>query len=123
MKWIINTVLFILLSAACGPANNEEVTYPPHVLRPDEMADIIADFALAESASNINILGVAPHKADSAYNFDPLAERQISKSRYDSSMDFYIKHPKIYRSIYEKALEKLTELQAARDTVKSKANQ
>jgi hypothetical protein len=53
-------------------------------------------------------------KFDSAYAFNPLKENNIDQAKYDSSISFYSKHPKLYKKIFEEVLTTLSKMQAAR---------
>jgi hypothetical protein len=96
----------------------KKVPLPPNILTEEQFATVLADFALAESASNLNIKKAALHQMDSVYAFDPLLENGIRKSQYDSSLKFYIAHPERYREVYEIALVKLSEMESARAAAK-----
>ena len=81
---------------------------PIGLISEQELAEIIADYALAESAANLNIKGILNSSTDSVYAFDPLRERDIRKSQYDSTLAYYSGHTEEYKKVYEKVLEILS---------------
>lgn len=110
---------FVCLSLffGCGKKEEKQIEMPEGVLSEDVFAKVLCDFALAESAANINIHNASPQKLDSVYAFDPLKENKVRQGQYDSSITFYISQPQLYKKVYEQALVKLSELQAKRNPV------
>ena len=107
-------LLVSLLFVACKPAEENLVEVPKGILSEDQMVPVLTDCYLAEAASGINVLNVPGTKFDSAYVFNPLKDQDIKKSQFDSSLAFYSKHPKILKSIYERVLANLSQIQAAK---------
>lgn len=105
--------LLTLCFLACKPEVEQEVTPPAGILGRDKMIEVLTDSYLAESATGLNVLGVRGDKFDSAYVFNPFKDHGVSKPQFDSSLAFYSRHPKTLKSIYEKVLEKLSQIQAA----------
>jgi hypothetical protein len=117
LKSILMAMIISLLLASCA-REKKKAPLPPDILTEEQFATVLSDFALAESASNLNIQKAALHQMDSVYAFDPLLENGVRKSQYDSSLKFYIAHPERYREVYEIALVKLSEMESARATAK-----
>lgn len=110
---------FVCLSLLFGCANKEEkqTEIPEGILSEDAFAKVLSDFALAESAANINVHNASAQKLDSVYAFNPLKENKVRQGQYDSSIAFYVSQPQLYKKVYEQALVKLSELQAKRNPV------
>jgi len=108
---------FALLLLACTENYNAPPEIPNTILPAATFEKILADFALAESASNMNIKNVPVNKLDTTYAFDPLEENNVRKSLYDSTIQFYAQHPELYKKIYENVLTLLSEMQARRDSL------
>ncbi len=108
-------IFFIFFSAfifnACTPGE-ENVKIPSDVLSEEQFIKVLTDCYLAEGAAGINVKNVTGQKFDSAYIFNPLKDNQISKPLFDSSISFYTKHPKLLKKIYEKILDRLSQIQA-----------
>lgn len=106
----------LLLSLPLGfiSCKEDEEFIPPHVLDKEKFSDVIVDFTLAESAAGINVLNVTGQKMDTVYSFNPLIDNDITKAQFDTSLYFYSHHPKLFRQVYEIALEKLNRMQASR---------
>ena len=114
----VSIVFVAFLFVSCGKPSEKEVEIPAGILSKEQFTKITTDFALAESAANMNIKNVVVQKTDSVYAFDPLLENKVRKSQYDSSVSFYTANPELYKKIYEDVLVKLSELQAKKNGVK-----
>ena len=111
----INLIKFFcvsLLFVSCRPIQEVDETVPESLLSEDQLVNVLTDAYLAEGASGINIKGVAGQKFDSAYVFNPLKDNGIRKTKFDSTMSYYTKHPKKLKIIYDKILDKLSVIQA-----------
>lgn len=117
IKIFLLPLIFVLL-VSCGQTDEEENMVPDTILNEEQFTKILLDFALAESATNINVKNVPSEKADSTYAFDPLAENKVTRAQYDSAIAFYSKHPGIYKKIYENVLAALSKMQVKKDTAK-----
>ena len=117
IKIFLLPLIFVLL-VSCGQTDEEKNMVPDTILNEEEFTKILLDFALAESASNINVKNVPSERADSTYAFDPLAENKVTRAQYDSAIAFYSKHPVIYKKIYENVLAALSKMQVKKDTAK-----
>jgi hypothetical protein len=89
-----------------------------NILNETTFTKLLVDYALAESAANLNIKNVSLLRLDSTYAFAPLKENNISRTKYDSTLMFYSKHTILYKKIYENVLAELSEIKTARDTLK-----
>ncbi|MBS1635096.1 MAG: DUF4296 domain-containing protein [Bacteroidetes bacterium] len=111
---LILCCISLLCIAACKPNEEAVAEIPAGVLTEEQLVPVLTDCYLAEAASGINVLNVPGPKFDSAYVFNPLKDHDIRKAQFDSSLAFYSKHPKVLKSIYERVLEKLSQIQAAK---------
>ncbi|WP_317899098.1 DUF4296 domain-containing protein [Aurantibacillus circumpalustris] len=106
--------LSLLFFAACVSTANKEDKVPAEILNRDTLIKILAEFALAESAANLNVTNINFNKMDSAYAFNPIKDNHVRQSQYDSAITYYVGHPELYKEIYENVLVTLSELQAKR---------
>lgn len=106
----------IFLLSFCSEKENS-VTIPDHILSKEKYADVLLSLALAESAANLNVKNVKLEKLDSAYSFDPLKEKKISRAQYDSTASFYSEHPDLYKEVYDEVLKRLSEMESKRKVV------
>ena len=111
-------ITHLFFAFSCGSKKAEEVSLPPNVLNQEQFTKLLTDFALAESAANMNVKNVPMNKFDSVYAFNPLIENSIRKSQYDSTVGFYVQHPELYKKVYENVLANLTRLQTERSAKK-----
>lgn len=115
---LLKSILLINLTIgllACGKNAEKEVEIPAGILSKEQFTKVLSDFALAESAANMNLKNVMIQKTDSVYAFDPLIENGIRKSQYDSTVLFYTANPELFKKVYEMVLERLSELQAKKN--------
>ncbi len=108
--------LVIILATSCGTNKNEE-TLPNAVLDKKTFATVLTRFLIAESATNLNIKNADITKFDSVYAFNPLKENNITKAQYNLTLAFYAKYPKLYKEVYDDALQQLSELQTQKRAV------
>ena len=113
LKQVLNiiTVAFILVSCS---GTEKEIAIPENVLDKEKFSEVIVDFTLAESASGINILNLQGAKGDTVYAFNPLVDNNVKRETFDTTLYFYSHNPKLFKDVYELALEKLSKLQASR---------
>ena len=90
-----------------------DIEIPPNVLSEDKLVKVLTDCYLGEGASGINVKNVTGEKFDSAYLFNPLNDNQISRELFDSSISFYSKHPKVLKIIYDRVLDRMSQMQAS----------
>ncbi len=105
---VFSSVLFF----SCE-SKESEVDIPPNIMSEEQLVKVLTDCYLGEGASGINVKNVVGEKFDSAYLFNPLKDHQISKSLFDSSISFYTKHPKVMKIIYDKMLDRMSQIQAS----------
>jgi hypothetical protein len=94
--------------------NNSSETPPSNIITEQQFTKILSEFLISESVINLNIKNITNLKFDSVYAFNPLIENNISKGKYDSTLQYYSKHPELYKQIYEDALELLSQMQIQR---------
>lgn len=107
-------ILAVIFFTACGGEEKEEIDIPDHVLDKERFSELIVDFSLAESAATVNILNVPGQRGDTVYAFNPLLDNNIKRATFDTTLYFYSHHPKLFKEVYELALEKLSKMQASR---------
>lgn len=115
------TLLFAFFS--CKEINRQQAEKPLNILTEEQFIAVLTDFALAESASNLNIKNAQLQKSDSIYAFNPLIENNIRKTQYDSTIDYYSKNTEDYKKIYENVIARLSEMQAKRNAIKVDSSQ
>lgn len=93
-------------------AKKSDLEKPTNIIREDIFTKILADFALAESAANLNVQKTNIQKIDSVYAFDPLTENNVRRTQYDSTIAYYSTHTEEYKKIYENVIVLLSEMQA-----------
>lgn len=107
----------MLALGACHHPNETDERPPVNILPAATFERVLADFALAESAANMNIKNVPNQQLDTVYAFDPLADHGVRRSQYDSTLLYYSMHPEEYKKVYENVLALLSEMQTRRDSL------
>jgi hypothetical protein len=113
-RHMLKAAFFTLLITSlfcCGKKEEKQVSIPEGILSQELFTKVLADYALAESAANLNVANSSLQKMDSVYAFDPLAQNQVRKSQYDSAIAFYVNQPELYKKIYEDVITLLNDRQ------------
>ena len=113
MRTIFIYIIFSSLLFFSCETQETEIDIPPNVLSEDKLVKVLTDCYLGEGASGINVKNVTGEKFDSAYLFNPLNDNQISRELFDSSISFYSKHPKVLKIIYDRVLDRMSQMQAS----------
>lgn len=103
----------MLVFAACKPPQEESERVPDYILDEQVFVDVLTDSYLSEGASGVNVKNVMGTQFDSTYAFNPLKDRGIDKIAFDSTVAYYSRHPKKFKLIYDKVLDKLSRIQAS----------
>ena len=101
----------LLLLVSCS-VRNDDVIIPESILSHKEIVKIITDCYLAEGATGINVKAVTGQNIDSVYLFNPLKDNRCAKTKFDSSILFYSKHPILFKQVYDDVLEQLNKIAA-----------
>lgn len=116
-------LLATFLPLACKENTDDMEDRESNILKEEEFTDLLVSFALAESASGMNVLSVPQYRMDTVYAFNPLAEHKVRKTQYDSTLAFYVRHPKAYKRVYENVLTKINDMQTRKDSVPNVGNE
>src|SRR6476661_11082847 len=94
-----NLILFLVIVCFAFCKQGEQAQQiPSNILTEEQFAEVLADYALAESAANLNIKNAGLPSMDTVYAFDPLKFRGLRMGQYDSTIRYYSAHPKLYKS-------------------------
>ena len=113
MRTIFIYIVFSSILFFSCETKETDIEIPPNVLSEDKLVKVLTDCYLGEGASGINVKNVTGEKFDSAYLFNPLNDNQISRELFDSSISFYSKHPKVLKIIYDRVLDRMSQMQAS----------
>lgn len=109
---ILFVVLFLCIPFPACKEGTSPAERPLNLISEEEFVNLLVDLSISESAANINVKQVSNLKLDSVYAFNPLKERQIRKSQYDSTLAYYSEHIPEYKAVYESVLERISAMQA-----------
>lgn len=104
--------LCLAFCASCAPSDEENEPAPDYILTENVFIDMLTDCYLGEGAAGINVKNVTGAQFDSAYLFNPFKDRGISRQQFDTTIEWYSKHPKKLKEIYSRLLENLSRIQA-----------
>ena len=102
----IYLILLIVVFSACRQAEDNK---PDNILTRDQMAQILPDVQLAEAAiANKNLWGDSAKKyASDCYAF-VFKQHRIDKKLFESSLNYYLLHPKDLDLIYTDVISELS---------------
>jgi len=109
--WFKFLLLFVVLTS-CSPPTEEDEEVPSTILSEEQLINVLTDSYLGEGASGINVKNVNGTKFDSTYLFNPLKDNGVDKVTFDSTINYYTQHPKKLKVVYEKVLDRLSQIQA-----------
>ncbi len=109
MQRIVALILFVLV-VSCG--EKKSVRIPESVLPVEKMAKVLVDIHLMEAAMNLNINPVTAPTMNIKTGSDVFKKNNITKAKYDESLEFYSLHPELLNSVYEIVLNDLSKKQA-----------
>ncbi len=107
-----HTSLFIVLVLSmysCSDSAQE----PDYLIASDSLVGIMVDMHLVETASNLKLIGTDSLKPNYNQMFEAIFKKHgITKTEFDSTLFFYSKRPDEMSGIYDKVLERLSEMDA-----------
>jgi hypothetical protein len=101
-RWLF-FLLSILILASCKP------TVPSDVIQPDDMADILYDYHIAEAMARRSPVSHDRDFKQSAYFVDVLKKHEVTEAEFDSSLVYYYSHIDRLTKIYDKVGERIDE--------------
>jgi len=110
-RWLKFLLLFTIL-ISCKPKQEEDEPIPTTILNEEQLINVLTDAYLGEGASGINVKNVSGPKYDSVYLFNPLKDNGVDKAKFDSTIIYYSQHPKKLKLVYDKVLDRLSQIQA-----------
>jgi hypothetical protein len=103
----ITTVLFLLLLFACS-LQPREYDAPKDLIPQDSMVLIMHDMSIMESYIHQKYVQLERYALLMRMSGDSLlGEFGVSRERYETSMEYYGKKPKVFMAIYDSILFKL----------------
>lgn len=110
MNRIFIYIFFLILAVSCQSSPEVVSNKPDWVLDEELMSDIIVDLRIADAALYSSHTGKQRDKQkDWAYI---MKKYNVSDSIFRKSHDYYAGHPEVAEKIYEKAIDKLSEMVA-----------
>ena len=102
-------VIFPLFFFSCTDKQDQ----PDYLIASDSLVGIMVDMHLVETAANLKLIGTDSLKPNYNQMFEAIFKKHgITKTEFDSTLFFYSKKPDEMSGIYDKVLERLSELDA-----------
>lgn len=111
MKQGIFCCIFILLLLSCGEKTARLPDKPNWLIEENKMVDIIVDLRIADAAT-YSIPNKPPRDKAKDWNFI-MKKHKIADSTFRKSHDYYAGNPEVAERLYEKVIDKISEMQAA----------
>ncbi len=110
MKAFCFYTVCLCLLMGCQPKHAQVKDKPEWVIEEVKMVDIIVDLRIADAATYINSHGPArDKKADILFI---MKKHHTTDSVFVKSHDYYAQHPEVAANIYERVIDKISEIQA-----------
>jgi hypothetical protein len=101
--------LFLFSVFACNSAKTE-IAIPSGILTKDSMVSVLVDLQLLQATIDLGLISGVEKPKDKFYNI--FKNHGISRSQYDSSLEFYSSHPETLSKMYVKIISELSRKQA-----------
>lgn len=97
---------FLLVSFSC------QDQIPKNIIPKDQMVSLLVDQHMAEPLYNQRFaLGIPDSTAMNDLYLSVLKKHHVTAKQFEESVYFYGKHPEIYKKIYNKVVDRLSELE------------
>lgn len=108
----LHSSLFIVLLLSISSCSDSK-EQPDYLIASDSLVGIMVDMHLVETAANLKLIGTDSLKPNYNQMFEAIFKKHgITKTEFDSTLFFYSKKPDEMSGIYDKVLERLSELDA-----------
>lgn len=109
-KLFLFSLLLTALLAGCGNHQPKVARKPDWVIDEKKMVDIIVDLRIVDAATYTANSGPPRDKAKDWYFV--MKKYKVQDSVFRKSHDYYCRYPEVLASIYEQAIDRLSEMQA-----------
>lgn len=103
-------VFFMFILISCQKSAPKVSSKPKWVIEESKMVDIIVDLRIIDAATYSN--GNGPPRDKIKDNDFIMKKYNTQDSIFRKSHDYYCNYPKVLSSIYERAIDKLSEMEA-----------
>jgi len=104
-------LVLIMLAPGCKDNRPKVEDKPDWVIEESKMVDIIVDLRIADAAV-YNNTNKPPRDKVKDWAFI-MKKHQVSDTLFIKSHDYYAEHPEVAASLYEQAIDKISEMVAA----------
>jgi hypothetical protein len=111
MRTCLLTALLAIVGFGCGPKVDSKV--PSYVLSEEKMVEVMVDMHIVETALNLKIMTPDSNNTEYDQRFASIfVSNDIRKEQFDSSLFYYSTRTGEMNKIYDKVLERLSELES-----------
>lgn len=122
MKFSIVVIVFLVFFYSCKNDNN----IPSNLIKPNIMADILVDIAIAEGFSESYLFKDTLSKKDSVLKKEiskVLQMHNIKQQQFSKSYQFYANRPNLYKVVFDSANARIIrgkDMEFTNDSLQSK---
>lgn len=109
-RYLFALLLLSLTAFACNKKKVTVASKPDWVISEDKMVDIIVDLRIVDAATYSNNSGAPRDKAKDWYRI--MKKHHVEDSIFRNSHDYYCYHQKVLANIYERVIDRLSEMEA-----------
>jgi hypothetical protein len=111
MKKVIPILLFVLVFAVVA-CDKPIIPKPDHLIKQDQMIDMLADMHLAEATQlKFRNDSVRKFAASVDYYYSVLAKYDVPDSVFEKSFVYYASEPKNFEKMYRKVMNQLSQME------------
>jgi hypothetical protein len=112
MKGLFKLLLLFTLLYLTACNKNKKVKVPEGIIIPDSMIQVLTDVHIAEASAQMGLIQAGKDSL-SKEAFDGLYKKHhITEADYHTSLNYYLAHPSLLDSVYDKVLNNLSQQKA-----------
>jgi len=117
MKTSILAFVFVLFLASCGGSESSGLGFDTALIIPeDSLISIITDIHIVDAAAKQNIIPNNGNNLMKYKEYKAIFEKYgVSKTRFDSTINWYTRNDKKFDKIYDKIIENLVKMEEAQE--------
>ena len=112
MKGLLKLLLLFTLLYLTACNKSKKVKVPEGIIIPDSMIQVLTDVHIAEASAQMGLIQAGKDSL-SKEAFDGLYKKHhITEADYHTSLNYYLAHPSLLDSVYDKVLNNLSQQKA-----------
>jgi hypothetical protein len=113
-KLVLLLTIVIITSSCGGHKNTDHLFNQDVIIQEDSLISIIKDIHIMDAAAKQNLIPNNSTNINKYKQYKTVLEKhQVSKMRFDSTINLYTKHGEKFDELYDKVIQKLVEEEEA----------